>query len=59
MREDTGKHTLLQERICTDYDCSDDLTVEVIFFGSGEKTGKVELNKDASANVSDVAKPKL
>jgi hypothetical protein len=35
------------------------LTVEVIFFGNGEKDGKVTLNKDASANVSDVAKPKL
>lgn len=40
----------------------DDLTVEVIFFGeSGEqKTGKVELNKEASAGLSTAAvQPKL
>ncbi|KAK4992406.1 [Pyruvate dehydrogenase [acetyl-transferring]]-phosphatase 1, mitochondrial [Elasticomyces elasticus] len=28
----------------------DDLTVEVIFFGEGEETGKVELNNEASAS---------
>ena len=28
---------------------SDDLTVQVIFFGNGEKTGEVSLNLDASA----------
>lgn len=31
-------------------DCSDDLTVQVIFFGNGEKTGEVVLNLEASAN---------
>lgn len=30
----------------------DDLTVEVIFFGEGEGTGKVELNKEASATAN-------
>lgn len=28
---------------------SDDLTVQVIFFGSGEKTGEVSINLDATA----------
>jgi pyruvate dehydrogenase phosphatase len=39
----------------------DDLTIEVIFFGEGgaERTGKVELNKEASALASEVVKPKL
>jgi len=37
---------------------SDDLTVEVIFFGNGEKTGDVKINEEASANIKDV-KPKL
>jgi len=32
----------------------DDLTVEVIFFGNGEKNGAVTLNKDASATLDDV-----
>ncbi|KAH8803284.1 phosphatase 2C-like domain-containing protein [Xylogone sp. PMI_703] len=36
----------------------DDLTVEVIFFGNGEKGGDVVLNKEASAAAGD-AKPKL
>lgn len=36
----------------------DDLTVEVIFFGNGERSGDVAVNKEASANISDV-KPKL
>jgi pyruvate dehydrogenase phosphatase len=30
----------------------DDLTVQVIFFGEGEGSGKVELNKEASATAS-------
>ena len=29
--------------------CRDDLTVEVIFFGEGEKSGDVVLNTEASA----------
>jgi len=36
----------------------DDLTVEVIFFGEGEATGTVMLNKEASAS-AEAAKPKL
>ncbi|RFU34057.1 hypothetical protein B7463_g2291, partial [Scytalidium lignicola] len=32
----------------------DDLTVEVIFFGNGNKTGDVVLNRDASAAANDV-----
>jgi len=32
----------------------DDLTVEVIFFGEGEKSGDVVLNKEASASAGDV-----
>lgn len=28
---------------------SDDLTVQVIFFGNGEKTGEVMINSDATA----------
>jgi pyruvate dehydrogenase phosphatase len=36
----------------------DDLTVEVIFFGDGEKSGDVVLNKEASASAGD-AKAKL
>lgn len=35
----------------------DDLTVEVIFFGEGENTGDVTLNKEASASAE--IKPKL
>lgn len=31
----------------------DDLTVQVIFFGNGEKSGNVELNKEASATASN------
>jgi len=37
----------------------DDLTVEVIFFGDGGETGKVELNKDASASAEREIKAKL
>ncbi|KAH0013853.1 hypothetical protein KCU78_g8977, partial [Aureobasidium melanogenum] len=39
----------------------DDLTIEVIFFGEGgpERTGRVELNKEASALASKAVKPKL
>jgi len=29
--------------------CRDDLTVEVIFFGEGEATGNVVINKEATA----------
>ena len=36
----------------------DDLTVQVIFFGDGENTGKVTLNPEAS-NPGLGAKPKL
>ncbi|PGH27544.1 hypothetical protein AJ80_00785 [Polytolypa hystricis UAMH7299] len=36
----------------------DDLTVEVIFFGEGENNGKVEINDEATAPISDT-KPKL
>jgi pyruvate dehydrogenase phosphatase len=36
----------------------DDLTVEVIFFGNGDKSGDVVLNKEASASAQD-AKAKL
>jgi pyruvate dehydrogenase phosphatase len=32
----------------------DDLTVEVIFFGNGDKSGDVVLNKEASASAQDV-----
>ena len=32
----------------------DDLTVEVIFFGEGENTGTVTLNKEASASGGEV-----
>jgi hypothetical protein len=41
--------------------CSDDLTVEVIFFGDGEATGTVTLNKEASAVAPEdvLPKPKL
>jgi pyruvate dehydrogenase phosphatase len=34
------------------------LTVTVIFFGEGEATGNVDINKEASAAASE-AKPKL
>lgn len=34
----------------------DDLTVEVIFFGEGEKKGDVVVNKEASAQVDVTAK---
>lgn len=33
---------------------SDDLTVQVIFFGYGEKTGEVVVNKEASATAKPV-----
>lgn len=36
---------------------SDDLTVQVIFFGNGDKTGEVTLNLEATAD--DTPKPKL
>lgn len=39
-------------------DFRDDLTVEVIFFGEGETTGTVTLNKEASAS-AEMAKAKL
>jgi len=32
----------------------DDLTVEVIFFGNGDKSGNVTLNKEASAPLNDL-----
>lgn len=41
----------------TGLDVSDDLTVQVIFFGHGEKTGEVKENPDATAD--DAPKPKL
>jgi pyruvate dehydrogenase phosphatase len=37
--------------------CRDDLTVEVIFFGNGNKSGNVTLNKEATAPLD--VKPKL
>jgi len=37
----------------------DDLTVEVIFFGDGEKSGDVVLNKEASASAAADVKAKL
>lgn len=37
----------------------DDLTVEVIFFGQGEASGKVELNREASASAEKEIKAKL
>jgi pyruvate dehydrogenase phosphatase len=33
---------------------SDDLTVEVIFFGNGDKSGDVVVNKEASAATHDI-----
>jgi len=39
--------------------CSDDLTVQVIFFGYGEKTGEVVLNKEASASAKPAVQAKL
>jgi len=38
---------------------SDDLTVEVIFFGNGEKGGDVVVNKEASAASGSDIKAKL
>lgn len=32
----------------------DDLTVEVIFFGNGDKSGDVVINKEASASGKDI-----
>ena len=32
----------------------DDLTVEVIFFGTGDKSGDVVVNKEASATAKDI-----
>jgi pyruvate dehydrogenase phosphatase len=37
---------------------SDDLTVEVIFFGESANTGSVSINEEASA-MAENAKPKL
>lgn len=37
----------------------DDLTVQVIFFGHGEKTGEVVVNKEATASVKPDLKAKL
>lgn len=37
----------------------DDLTVEVIFFGNGDKSGDVTVNHEASANINNDVKPKL
>lgn len=34
--------------------CSDDLTVEVIFFGNSDKSGDVVINREASAVANDV-----
>lgn len=36
----------------------DDLTVQVIFFGDGPKTGEVTINLDATAETAE-PKPKL
>lgn len=33
---------------------SDDLTVEVIFFGEGDSNGSVVVNKEASASAQDI-----
>lgn len=52
---------LLSASICcslTDFECSDDITVEVIFFGQGPDLRTVEINKDASAS-EDQPKAKL
>lgn len=38
--------------------CRDDLTVQVIFFGNGAKTGEVTINLDATAETAE-PKPKL
>ena len=37
----------------------DDLTVEVIFFGNGEKTGQVVVNQEATASSKWPVKAKL
>lgn len=56
--EDIGKPSHAHSfRKHADWLLRDDLTVEVIFFGNGEKSGDVVVNKDASAT-SDT-KPKL
>ena len=34
--------------------CRDDLTVEVIFFGEGDKSGNVVQNTEASASAADI-----
>ena len=40
---------------CSKLTCSrDDLTVEVIFFGEGDKSGNVILNREATASESDI-----
>lgn len=38
---------------------SDDLTVQVIFFGNGEKTGEVLMNQDATTPPKGAVKAKL
>jgi hypothetical protein len=48
-----GKLTSLSRAQTNDL-FSDDLTVEVIFFGNGEKSGDVVVNKEASASASNV-----
>lgn len=37
----------------------DDLTVQVIFFGNGDKTGEVVPNQEASAPLNEPVKAKL
>lgn len=39
--------------------CSDDLTVQVIFFGNGNSTGEVIPNTEASASLLEPVKAKL
>lgn len=43
---------------CSSHNHRDDLTVTVIFFGEGDATGNVDINKEASA-VASGTKPKL
>jgi pyruvate dehydrogenase phosphatase len=38
---------------------SDDLTVEVIFFGEGDSSGTVVVNKEATASSNEEVKAKL
>ena len=46
-------HTYQLMLLYADYN-RDDLTVEVIFFGNGDKSGDVMVNKDASALAHDI-----